>query len=146
MSLYHVSWRNGESSLSPLSEDALAARLGDEDCVSCEPTNLAFDVSEDGSVSNLRPIRITKAEHMKLKVQGEPMKATLEFNLDDPDDRKRHMRSITADDLYAAMADFAEALRKVRKYSEDPDATWAEKWEILFNETLAEHNIDRNLW
>ena len=40
------------------------------------------------------------------------MKATLEFNLDDSDDRQAHLRAVKALDLTLALDDVAELFRK----------------------------------
>lgn len=49
------------------------------------------------------------------------MKAILEFNLDDFDDRKAHKRSISATSAYKAIYDFSMLLRKYKKFNKNID-------------------------
>ena len=46
------------------------------------------------------------------------MIAKLEFNLDDPDDRAAHKRTVQAFDLYCVVCDFDNYLRGLIKYDE----------------------------
>jgi len=46
------------------------------------------------------------------------MKATLSFNLDEPDDRSAHKRAVSATDLYIAIHEFDNYLRARLKYEE----------------------------
>ena len=55
------------------------------------------------------------------------MKATLEFDLDDPFDRLSHRRSVNATNAYIAMHEFGRILRLYTKHSQgiQPGSKWA---------------------
>jgi hypothetical protein len=40
------------------------------------------------------------------------MKATLEFDMNDPDDRKRHLRAVKADEMYNVMFEIMRNMNK----------------------------------
>jgi cytidylate kinase len=50
------------------------------------------------------------------------MKATLEFNLDDPDDRRAHMRCVKATDMAISLWEITRIRRKMEK--EDNEALY----------------------
>ena len=52
------------------------------------------------------------------------MKAILEFNLDDGDDRQAHLRAIKALDMSIALWDMDQYLRGLIKYGELDDITY----------------------
>jgi hypothetical protein len=43
------------------------------------------------------------------------MKATLEFDMNDPDDRKRHLRAVKADDMYFVIFEVLLNNRDIRE-------------------------------
>jgi len=47
------------------------------------------------------------------------MKAILEFNIDEPDDREAHLRAVKALDMALVLEDIFQELRKDWKYSDD---------------------------
>jgi hypothetical protein len=74
------------------------------------------------------------------------MKATLEFNLDDLDDRVAHLRATIATDLALCLHSITAELRAKVKYapdniSEDEYETWAKAQKMVHNQLL-EYNID----
>jgi hypothetical protein len=74
------------------------------------------------------------------------MKATLEFNLDELDDRVAHLRATLATDLALCLYAIKDELRTKVKYapdsiSEDEYATWVKAQKMVF-EQLSIHNID----
>lgn len=58
------------------------------------------------------------------------MKATLEFDLNDPDERMEHLRCVKALD----MASFIFELRNIRKRTESMDNNAEEVWDAIFEE------------
>jgi hypothetical protein len=72
------------------------------------------------------------------------MKVTLEFNLEDHEQRKEHMRAIKSINVYCALSDFAEQLRKIRKYGENSEDVqmMIEELERTFYDILNDRNID----
>jgi hypothetical protein len=56
------------------------------------------------------------------------MKAKLEFDLDDPSDRKEHIRAVKATQAYICLHDIAEDLRNIKKY--DIKIKPGEKWAL----------------
>lgn len=67
------------------------------------------------------------------------MKAILEFDLSDPDDRILHAQCVHAQALVCAISDFREDLRKIWKYSQDEVAVkWAEHWRNVLGEKLVD--------
>jgi hypothetical protein len=64
------------------------------------------------------------------------MKATLQFNLEDEDDRMAHFRCVKSLDMALAMYEFAESLRGIVDTSEDgkwidEDVVWKAWGEVL---------------
>ena len=55
------------------------------------------------------------------------MKATFEFDLEDPSDKRSHRRCTNATNAYIAMHEFANLLRKYTKYNHsiEPGSKWA---------------------
>lgn len=49
------------------------------------------------------------------------IKATLEFDIVDPEARKAHLRAILADEMALALLDFANYTRNELKYKDQPD-------------------------
>ena len=47
------------------------------------------------------------------------MKATLEFNTDEPHERDSHLRAVRADEFHAAVCSYDNWLRSLIKYRED---------------------------
>lgn len=74
------------------------------------------------------------------------MKATLEFNLDDSEDKRAHLRCVKALDLCIALWDMDQHLRSETKYA--PDSMSSEVYEALENtrdklhEIMNDNNID----
>lgn len=69
------------------------------------------------------------------------MKATIEFDLNDPDERRQHAQYLSAPKMAAALYDFAQKIRDKRKYSEQ------DTWEIVdvseaFYQALADNSVD----
>jgi hypothetical protein len=48
------------------------------------------------------------------------MKANLEFNLNEIDERDAHIRAVKADNAYRALYEISELFRRYRKYGRDP--------------------------
>ena len=69
------------------------------------------------------------------------MKATLEFDLEDLDDRRAHIRCTKSLDAFIALSQIMEHFRQLRKYTDEKDCN-IEKTEQLLWAILAEHNID----
>jgi len=71
------------------------------------------------------------------------MKAILQFDLNDPDDRESHIRAIKATDAYLVIWEMFQELRKDWKYSQDPEVVkHAEKYRDLLNSLVHGHGID----
>jgi hypothetical protein len=72
------------------------------------------------------------------------MKAIIEFNLDDFHERKSHIRAIKATDVYLAVYDTLEYLRKKLKYEDlaESERIFIEDFQSLLSNSLAERNID----
>lgn len=71
------------------------------------------------------------------------MKAILEFNLNEPDDRESHKRAVKVDSLYAAIEDFDQYLRSQIKYTDQTQEVYDKLDEV--RETL--HNkLAENEW
>jgi hypothetical protein len=72
------------------------------------------------------------------------MKAIIEFNLDDYHERKSHIRAIKATDVYLAVHDTFEYLRKKLKYEDltESERILIEDFQSLLSNSLAEHNVD----
>ena len=70
------------------------------------------------------------------------MRATLTFNLVDPDDCMAHMRCVKSLDMALAMWEFSVKLRSIVNTSED--GKWIDEdlvWKA-WSETLEDHNIN----
>jgi len=65
------------------------------------------------------------------------MKATLEFNLDDFDDKRAHLRAVKSIDMALALWNIGDRLRTIEKHDEDKKFTREE-----FYELLKDNNID----
>ena len=62
------------------------------------------------------------------------MKATLEFNLDNPDDKMEHMRCVKATDMALMLWDIKQKIRSKLKYSEDLSEDELYQWEVMQDE------------
>ena len=71
------------------------------------------------------------------------MKATLHFNLEDPDDKFAFNRCHKANDMAMALWDYSQELRAICKYSDDEvqQKHWGEARE-KFYEVLKDYGID----
>jgi hypothetical protein len=67
------------------------------------------------------------------------MKATLEFNLDEPDDEVSYTRCVKAKDMALLIWDYDNYLRGEGKYNDDPLAV---KHGEEFRAMLEKHNIN----
>ena len=69
------------------------------------------------------------------------MKATLEFNL--PDDQNEFDMAVQSGNMYAALWDISQDLRKLWKYEELSEEEWkmVERIRDKFYETLSDHQI-----
>ena len=76
------------------------------------------------------------------------MKATLEYNLDDPDDRMAHLRAVKSMDMACALFEITHNLHKIleRRFEDEPqerdefdglDETFRE-----INRIMMEHGLD----
>lgn len=72
------------------------------------------------------------------------MKSTLEFNLDDIDDRRAHLRAVKSLDLAICLNDIKEVIRRELKYEDLSEHDYAiyEKIQKKFYEILEEYNIN----
>ena len=74
------------------------------------------------------------------------MKAILEFDLNEPEEREAHKRAAKVDDLYVAIYQFDQMLRSKIKYGELPDQVYEAYVNIReqLHNKLAEHewNLD----
>ena len=59
------------------------------------------------------------------------MKATLQFNLDNPDDKMEHMRCVKATDMALMLWDIKQKIRSKLKYSEDLSEDELHQWEVM---------------
>ena len=77
------------------------------------------------------------------------MKAVLEFDLQDLEDRIEHQRMLKAKDMSIALWDMSQELRKKVKYAPDDlsEDTYKAYEEIqdIFYEIINQHNIDLEL-
>lgn len=74
-------------------------------------------------------------------------KATLEFDLTDPDDRNAHQRAVLADDVFSCLYSVLEEIRQTVKYGAKGDVAGAEKVRQIILRELEERGIDLNkLW
>lgn len=69
------------------------------------------------------------------------MKATLEFNLDDADDRKSHMRAIKATAAYLALYDMSNEIRRRGDLGTADHGVW-NRINRDFHAILANNGID----
>jgi hypothetical protein len=79
------------------------------------------------------------------------MKARLEFNLSDEDDKENYRIMRQSVDMYCSLIEFSDVLRKIRKYGtlEDfpehkmtkEDVEFTEKLETMFWKILNERNV-----
>lgn len=73
------------------------------------------------------------------------MKAILEFNLDEPDDKEAHMRAVKSLNIMLALWEYEKYLRGQLKYNEE--GLTSEQYDVLdkarskFYEILNENNI-----
>jgi hypothetical protein len=71
------------------------------------------------------------------------MKAILQFDLDEREDKEAHIRATKATDAYLVLWDMMQAFRTVYKYGQDPVAAkYAEEWRDKLIEVMRDHNID----
>lgn len=74
------------------------------------------------------------------------MKAILEFNLDEGDDKAAHLRAIKALDMAIALWDMEEYLRRQTKYASDlmPIEVYKNLEEVRdkFREIMSERSLD----
>lgn len=69
------------------------------------------------------------------------MKATLTFDLDNPDDRMAHARCVKSLDMAMFLTDFAEELRRADKYSDAKPESW-EAVRQMFHDKLRDNGVD----
>jgi len=62
------------------------------------------------------------------------MKAKLEFDLDNPDDKMEHMRCIKATDMALMFWDIKQKIRRKLKYNEDLSEDELHQWEVMQDE------------
>jgi len=62
------------------------------------------------------------------------MKAKLEFDLDNPDDRMGHMRCVKATDMALMLWDIKQKIRSKLKYSDDLSEDELHQWEVMQDE------------
>jgi hypothetical protein len=62
------------------------------------------------------------------------MKAKLEFDLDNPDDKMAHMRCIKATDMALMLWDIKQKIRRKLKYNEDLSEDELHQWEVMQDE------------
>jgi hypothetical protein len=62
------------------------------------------------------------------------MKAKLEFDLDNPDDKMAHMRCVKATDMALMLWDIKQKIRSKLKYSEDLSEDELHQWEVMQDE------------
>ena len=62
------------------------------------------------------------------------MKAKLEFDLDNPDDKMEHMRCIKATDMALMLWDIKQKIRSKLKYNEDLSEDELHQWEVMQDE------------
>jgi len=68
------------------------------------------------------------------------MEAILKFDLESPDDRQAHLRSVMALDMAIAMWEFEQSMRKLFN-DEDSNQETLEEVNALWNRTLESNNI-----
>jgi hypothetical protein len=62
------------------------------------------------------------------------MKAKLEFDLDNPDDKMAHMRCVKATDMALMLWDIKQKIRSKLKYNEDLSEDELHQWEVMQDE------------
>ena len=62
------------------------------------------------------------------------MKAKLEFDLDNPDDKMAHMRCVKATDMAIMLWDIKQKIRSKLKYGEDLSEAEFHQWEVMQDE------------
>ena len=62
------------------------------------------------------------------------MKAKLEFDLDNPDDRMGNMRCVKATDMALMLWDIKQKIRSKLKYSDDLSEDELHQWEVMQDE------------
>ena len=62
------------------------------------------------------------------------MKAKLEFDLDNPDDKMAHMRCVKATDMALMLWDIKQKIRRKLKYNEDLSEDELHQWEVMQDE------------
>jgi len=62
------------------------------------------------------------------------MKAKLEFDLDNPDDKIAHMRCVKATDMALMLWDIKQKIRSKLKYSDDLSEDELHQWEVMQDE------------
>jgi hypothetical protein len=62
------------------------------------------------------------------------MKAKLEFDLDNPDDKMAHMRCVKATDMALMLWDIKQKIRSKLKYNEDLSEDEFHQWEVMQDE------------
>lgn len=71
------------------------------------------------------------------------MKAILQFDLNEPEDKEAHLRATKATDAYLVLLDIMNEFRTVYKYGQDPVAAqYAETWRDKLIELMRDRNID----
>jgi len=71
------------------------------------------------------------------------MKAVLQFDLNEPEDKEAHLRATKATDAYLVIWDMFQELRKDWKYSQDPEVVkHAERYRDLLRRLTEDHGID----
>jgi len=69
------------------------------------------------------------------------MKATLTFDLSDPEERELHRKLLSAEAMHAALWEFGEYLRDHAKYQSDDTRDDAYDTRRKFYETMLEHGL-----
>lgn len=70
------------------------------------------------------------------------MKAVLEFNLDDPEDKMSHLRCVKATEMMITLWEMDQHLRSITKYA--PDSTSQETYDELVKVREMLHEIMGN--
>ena len=76
------------------------------------------------------------------------MKATLKFDLDNPDDKMEHMRCVKATDMALMLWDIKQKIRSKLKYSNDLSEDELYQWEVMqdeFYSIAADYGINLDL-
>ena len=78
------------------------------------------------------------------------MKATLSYNLNDPDDRMAHLRAVKSLDMASALFEITRNLKKQVERKYEDDITEYDSFDVIqevfdrIYEILGENNIDIN--